>query len=337
MEGPSALGTELFDMSGHGLSRRRRSRRADLLTLRAARLLAAADIVLHDALVHPDTLALAARARKVAVGKRCGAHSTAQRFINKRLVDAARKHDVVVRLKGGDPMLFGRAQEEIDALDAAGIAYEVVPGITAALAASAELGMSLTQRGVARSVAFVTPRVGDGRGGARTGPRRARRGHRRDLHGGGPGGGNRATLIARGRGRHAGRSRAGREPAEPSGVVAAARRARTSRAAGLGARAGPDRRGLRGARAARGAGARFGADFALALASLEDRSALFEQRGDALLRVLASRTCAIARALRASAAGRDPSRVAVERALGPAHRDRRAASRSRARARARAA
>lgn len=134
----------------------------DLLTLRAAKLLAQADIVFHDALVHPDTIALAAHAQKIAVGKRCGKHSTAQKFINKRLVDAARAHAVVVRLKGGDPMLFGRAQEEIAALEAAGIRYEVVPGITAALAASAELGTSMTQRGVARSVAFATPRVAEG-------------------------------------------------------------------------------------------------------------------------------------------------------------------------------
>src|SRR5438876_8446358 len=134
----------------------------DLLTLRAARLLERADIVFHDALVHPEIVALAVGAEKVAVGKRCGRHSTAQKFINKRLVDAAAKYPTVVRLKGGDPMLFGRAQEEIAALEAAGIRYEVVPGITAALAASAELGTSLTQRGVARSVAFVTPRVADG-------------------------------------------------------------------------------------------------------------------------------------------------------------------------------
>ena len=134
----------------------------DLLTLRAARLLERADIVFHDALVHPGTIALARTRREIAVGKRCGKHSTAQRFINKRLVDAAARHGVVVRLKGGDPMLFGRAQEEIAALEAAGIAYEVVPGVTAALAASAELGISLTQRGVARTVTFVTPRVGAG-------------------------------------------------------------------------------------------------------------------------------------------------------------------------------
>jgi uroporphyrin-III C-methyltransferase len=134
----------------------------DLLTVRAVRLLGRADAVFHDALIGDDVLALAPRAEKIAVGKRCGAHSTSQRFINKRLVDAASKHEVVVRLKGGDPMLFGRGQEEIDALEAAGFEVEIVPGITAALAASADLKRSLTRRGVARSVAFVTPRIGDG-------------------------------------------------------------------------------------------------------------------------------------------------------------------------------
>lgn len=132
----------------------------DLLTLRAARLLERADVVFYDALVHPDTVALAARAQKVAVGKRCGKHSTAQQFINKRLVDAAKRHAVVIRLKGGDPMMFGRAQEEIAALEDAGVACEVVPGITAALAAAAEIKTSLTQRGSARSITFATPRIG---------------------------------------------------------------------------------------------------------------------------------------------------------------------------------
>ena len=132
----------------------------DLLTLRAARVLADADIVFYDALVHPDTIALATKAKKIAVGKRAGQVSTDQRFINKQLVEAARHYRNVVRLKGGDPMIFGRAQEEIDALTEAGIACEVVPGITAALAASAQLGISLTQRGVARSVTFATPRIG---------------------------------------------------------------------------------------------------------------------------------------------------------------------------------
>jgi uroporphyrin-III C-methyltransferase len=134
----------------------------DLLTLRAARLLGEADIVFHDALVPDAILALAPRAEKISVGKRSGRHSAAQRFINKRLADAARKHRIVVRLKGGDPQLFGRAQEEIAYLRSQGIAVEVVPGITAALAAAADLGVSLTQRGLARSVAFVTPRVGAG-------------------------------------------------------------------------------------------------------------------------------------------------------------------------------
>jgi uroporphyrin-III C-methyltransferase len=133
----------------------------DLLTLRAAEILKRADIVFHDALVDPAVLAFAPRAEMVAVGKRCGRHATAQQFINKRLADAARRHAVVVRLKGGDPMLFGRAQEEIAALKAAGVPFEVVPGVTAALAAAAEAGVSLTQRGLARSVAFVTPRVAE--------------------------------------------------------------------------------------------------------------------------------------------------------------------------------
>ena len=134
----------------------------DLLTVRAARLLGEADIVFHDALVSPEILNLASKGDKIAVGKRCGRHSTAQRFINKRLADAARRYEVVVRLKGGDPMLFGRAHEEIEYLTGEGIRFEVVPGVTAALAAGADLGLSLTQRGVARSVTFVTPRVARG-------------------------------------------------------------------------------------------------------------------------------------------------------------------------------
>jgi uroporphyrin-III C-methyltransferase len=134
----------------------------DLLTLRAARLLGEAEVVFHDELVGDQVLGLASRARKVAVGKRCGRHATAQRFINKQLADAARRYSVVVRLKGGDPMLFGRAHEEISFLEAQGIRVEVVPGVTAALAASAQLGISLTRRGSARSVTLVTPRVGRG-------------------------------------------------------------------------------------------------------------------------------------------------------------------------------
>jgi len=134
----------------------------DLITLRGAELLKRAGIVFYDALVHPETLAFAPQAKLVAVGKRCSRISTDQRFINRNLVEAAAKYAVVVRLKGGDPMLFGRAQEEIEALAAAGVGCEVVPGVTSALAASAEIGVSRTRRGASRSVTFATPRVGEG-------------------------------------------------------------------------------------------------------------------------------------------------------------------------------
>jgi len=128
----------------------------DLMTLRGARLLGQADVVLHDALVTPEMLELCPQALKIPVGKRCGQLSTAQDFIDKLLVDNARKYALVVRLKGGDPMLFGRADEELRALEEAGIAVEVVPGITTALAAAAATLQPLTKRGVARSVAFFT-------------------------------------------------------------------------------------------------------------------------------------------------------------------------------------
>ena len=129
---------------------------ADLITVRGAKLLEKADIVFHDALVDPAMLELCPQAIQEPVGKRCGKLSSAQHFINKRLVDAAQKHQVVVRLKGGDPMMFGRADEEIQALKQAGIEVEVVPGITAALAGAAAIQQSLTLRGVSRSVAFIT-------------------------------------------------------------------------------------------------------------------------------------------------------------------------------------
>jgi uroporphyrin-III C-methyltransferase len=133
---------------------------ADLLTVRAARLLAQADIVIHDALVEPEVLALAPNARKLNVGKRAGKPSTDQAFINRLLVRAARSYGVVVRLKGGDPMLFGRAAEELAACRKAGVRVEIVPGLSAAFAAAAEAQASLTRRGLARSVAFVTPAFG---------------------------------------------------------------------------------------------------------------------------------------------------------------------------------
>lgn len=134
----------------------------DLITVRGAAVLARAEVVLYDALIEPEMLQLAPHARCVAVGKRCGKQSSAQHFINKQLLEAARTHAVVVRLKGGDPMLFGRADEEMRALESANIEYEIVPGITAALASAASVRHSLTLRGVARSVAFLTQRQADG-------------------------------------------------------------------------------------------------------------------------------------------------------------------------------
>jgi uroporphyrin-III C-methyltransferase len=128
----------------------------DLITVRGAKLLEQADIVFYDALVDAEMLTLCPQAKQIEVGKRCGKLSSAQQFINKRLVDAAQKHQVIVRLKGGDPMLFGRADEEIQSLKNAGIAVEIVPGITAALAGAASIQQSLTLRGVSRSVAFIT-------------------------------------------------------------------------------------------------------------------------------------------------------------------------------------
>ncbi len=133
---------------------------ADLITLRGARALSRAQIVFADTLAGDELKALAPQARWVNVGKRCGGHSVAQSEICEALVDAASHYDKIVRLKGGDPMIFGRADEEIAALAAAGIAHEVVPGITTACAAAASLKVSFTSRGVRRSVSFATPCVG---------------------------------------------------------------------------------------------------------------------------------------------------------------------------------
>ncbi|WP_313703583.1 uroporphyrinogen-III C-methyltransferase [Massilia sp.] len=129
---------------------------ADLITVRGARLLAQADVVLYDALVTPEMLALCAQAELISVGKRSGQRSTAQEAINRLLVECAQQYRMVVRLKGGDPMLFGRADEELRALEALGIDVEIVPGITTAVAAAAAARQPLTKRGVARSVAFFT-------------------------------------------------------------------------------------------------------------------------------------------------------------------------------------
>ena len=133
---------------------------ADLITVRGARILARADVVLYDALVTPDMLELCAGAELISVGKRSGQRSTAQDAINALLVDCAFKFKRIVRLKGGDPMLFGRADEELRALEAEGIEVEIVPGITTAVAAAAATKQPLTKRGVARSVAFFTSSTG---------------------------------------------------------------------------------------------------------------------------------------------------------------------------------
>ena len=131
----------------------------DLLTLKAARLIAAADWLVHDALVQPEVLALARHAEVISVGKRAGRKSTRQHDINRTLIDCARRGGLVVRLKGGDPLMFARAQEELEALREAGIAVEVVPGITTAQAAHAALAAPMTERGRRRSMVFATPQV----------------------------------------------------------------------------------------------------------------------------------------------------------------------------------
>lgn len=129
----------------------------DLLTVRAHKLLAQADVILHDDLVGSRILALAnPLAEVVNVGKRCGAAGATQSEIDARMIAAARASLSVVRLKGGDPAVFGRLAEEIDALESAGIPWEVVPGITAGLAAAAVLGVSLTDRRKAARVVIVT-------------------------------------------------------------------------------------------------------------------------------------------------------------------------------------
>lgn len=130
---------------------------AELLTRKAERLIRSADVVFYDALVGTEILAMAeSSARLVHVGKRSGRHSKDQGTIDKLIVAAALAGQRVVRLKGGDPSIFGRATEELDACRAAGIAIRICPGVTAASAASAGLGVSLTLRGLARKLTFVT-------------------------------------------------------------------------------------------------------------------------------------------------------------------------------------
>ncbi|MGB8478741.1 MAG: uroporphyrinogen-III C-methyltransferase [Acidobacteriaceae bacterium] len=128
----------------------------ELLTLRAARILGEAEVVLHDGLVSGEIVKLARQAEIIDAGKRCGNNKrVTQEQINAMLVEHARRGRIVVRLKGGDPLIFGRAGEEIAALQAAGIAYEIVPGVTTASCAAAAAGISLTCRSGASSLVFL--------------------------------------------------------------------------------------------------------------------------------------------------------------------------------------
>lgn len=129
----------------------------DLLTRKAEKLIRAASVIFHDALVGEGVLALARpETRLVHVGKRSGRHSKDQTTIDRLIVAAALAGERVVRLKGGDPSIFGRSTEELDACRAAGVQVRICPGVTAASAAAASLGLSLTLRGLARKLTFVT-------------------------------------------------------------------------------------------------------------------------------------------------------------------------------------
>ena len=128
----------------------------ELLTLRALRRLREADLVLNDALVHEDLLELAPKAQRFYVGKRAGRHSIDQDGIHQLLIRGARRGQRVVRLKAGDPFVLGRGGEEALALEAAGIAYEVIPGISSALAAPLLAGIPVTHRGLASGFAVIS-------------------------------------------------------------------------------------------------------------------------------------------------------------------------------------
>jgi uroporphyrin-III C-methyltransferase len=134
----------------------------DLLTLRAARVLARADVVIHDRLASEEVLALAPRhARRINVGKRAG-DSLQQHAINELLVTFGASHECVVRLKGGDPFVFGRGGEEAEALAAHGVAFEIVPGVSSAIAGPMAAGIPVTHRGVSAAFTVVTGHRRDG-------------------------------------------------------------------------------------------------------------------------------------------------------------------------------
>lgn len=141
---------------------------ADLITLRGARALEEAEVVLYDDLANSDLLGICAdSAEKIYVGKRAGMHSASQAEISRLLIEKARTGKRVVRLKGGDPMFFGRTAEELEALATAGFEFEIVPGVTSAAAAGAAAGIPLTQRGVSSMTVFVAGQPCADRSGAR--------------------------------------------------------------------------------------------------------------------------------------------------------------------------
>lgn len=134
----------------------------ELITLKAIKALQSADVILIDDLVNRDLLLHAPQARVVEVGKRGGCKSTPQHFINRMMVALATQGQQVVRLKGGDPFLFGRGGEEMQALQFAGIRVEIVPGITSGIAAPASIGIPVTHREFTHGVTFVTGHTQDG-------------------------------------------------------------------------------------------------------------------------------------------------------------------------------
>ena len=156
-EGPAEPGRVYLCGAGPGAP--------DLLTVRALRLLQTAEVILPDDLVSPEVLALAnPRAEVIPVGKRCGERRVTQAGIAALMIEHARRPRSVLRLKSGDPLVFGRIGEEIDALDAAQIPFDIVPGITAALAVAASLRTPLTDRAVASRLIFATAHHSEARG-----------------------------------------------------------------------------------------------------------------------------------------------------------------------------
>jgi len=147
-EEPTAPGTVSLVGSGPG--------DPDLMTVKAARLIGSADVVLHDKLPGPEILGEIPEEKREDVGKRAGGEWTPQEYTNRRLVELAREGKSVVRLKGGDPFVFGRGGEEAEHLADAGIPFEVVPGVTSAIAGPAVAGIPVTHRDHASSVSFVT-------------------------------------------------------------------------------------------------------------------------------------------------------------------------------------